>query len=181
MTNTLASPEAIDARIKQLAQEIITDFPDERPLFVALLRGAAPFASKLMFAIAETAPNFHPELDYMMVKTYGGERHASEPRIITDLAPDTEVKGRTVVIIDDVLDKGITAKFVSNHMKDRGASAIRIAVLAEKQTEKVYPITPDYCGFTFKDVWLAGMGMDDAGAGKEYDRWNKAISDVSQQ
>ena len=179
MVTLLASPADVDARIKQLAHEIIADFPDERPLFVALLRGAAPFASKLMFAIAEAAPDFHPELDYMMVQTYGGKRHASEPRIVTDLAPGTEVKGRTVIIVDDVLDKGITAKFVSDHMEARGANSIRIAVLAEKQTEKTYPITPDYCGFTFADVWLAGMGMDDAGAGKEYDRWNATISDVS--
>lgn len=178
-TTVLAPAPQVDAAITAIAQNIIADFPEEKPLFVALLRGAAPFASKLMFAIAAQAPTFHPELDYMMVKTYGGERHASQPRIVTDLAPETIITGRTIIIVDDVLDKGITAQFVSDHLVGRGASSVRLAVLAEKQTEKVYPITPDYCGFSFDDVWLAGMGMDDAGAGTEHERWNSAIIDVS--
>ncbi len=179
MTKTvLVTENQVTSRVDELASEIIKDFPSTKPLFVALLRGAAPFASRLMFAIAKVAPDFHPELDYMMVSTYGAGRHASEPHIVTDLAPDTIVAGRTVIIIDDVLDKGVTAHFVANHLKNRGAAGSKLAVLADKKTEKLHDITADYCGFTLDDVWLTGMGMDDASSGKEHNRWSRVIEAV---
>ncbi len=181
MTKTsLKSADEVADRIDELAAEIIRDFSSshQKPLFVALLRGAAPFASKLLFSIARQSPNFHPELDYMMVSTYGSGQSASEPKIVTDLAPSTTISGRTVIIVDDVLDKGITADFVTNHLKARGANSIKIAVLANKETKKLRPITADYCGFSLGDVWLVGMGMDDASSGKEYNRWQDSIDAI---
>lgn len=182
MTRTIfATEDQVTKRINELAGEIIRDHSGRNPLFVALLRGAAPFASQLMFAIAKQAPDFQPELDYMMVSTYGSERHASEPHIVTDLSPDTTTTGRTVIIIDDVLDKGITAHFVAAHLRSRGASNVQLAVLADKKTEKVHEITADYCGFTVEDVWLTGMGMDDAASGKEHCRWLGSIEAIVQE
>lgn len=178
---TYATKAQVDTRINELASDIISDLSGKSPLFVALLRGAAPFATKLMFAIAEQAPDFQPELDYMMVKTYGAGQKAGEPHIITDLAPDTTTKGRPVVIIDDVLDKGITAHFVASHLRSRGAEDIRLAVLADKRTEKTHDITANYCGFEVDDAWLVGMGMDDAGSGKEHSRWIGSIEAIAKQ
>lgn len=181
MTRTVfATKDQVDARIQELAHDITSDLSGSSPLFVALLRGAAPFATKLMLAIAEQAPDFHPELDYMMVKTYGAGQKAGEPHIITDLAPDTTTKGRPVVIIDDVLDKGITAHFVASHLRSRGADDIRLAVLADKRTERMYDIKADYVGFEVDDAWLVGMGMDDAGSGKEHSRWLGSIEAIVQ-
>jgi len=176
---TLVAADDIHARVDEIAASIARDFPDEKPLFVALLRGAMPFAAKLMFAITRVDPDFQPELDYMMVSTYGAGRSAGEPHIVTDLAPDTTVAGRTVVVVDDVLDKGITAHFVMAHMSSRGARTTKLAVLAEKKTERAYAIEADYCGFTFDDDWLVGMGMDDASAGKEHSRWQDSINKVA--
>ena len=179
MTRTVfATTEQVDARIQELASEIITDLSGKQPLFVALLRGAAPFATKLMFAITEQAPDFHPEIDYMMVRTYGSGQHAGEPEIVTDLAPDTDVASRPVIILDDVLDKGITAHFVAEHLRSRGAGDVRLAVLADKRTEKIHDIKADYCGFEVDDAWLVGMGMDDAGSGKEHSRWLGSIEAI---
>lgn len=177
---TYATETQVDTRINKLASEIIKDLSGSKPLFVALLRGAAPFATKLMFSIAGQAPDFHPELDYMMVKTYGAGQKAGEPHIITDLAPDTTTKGRPVVIVDDVLDKGITAHFVASHLRSRGADDIRLAVLADKHTKRTYNIKADYVGFEVDDAWLVGMGMDDAGSGKEHDRWLGSIEAIVQ-
>ncbi len=174
-----ATEEQVTARIDELADEIIRDFPDEKPLFVALLRGAAPFAAQLMFAIARKNLDFHPELDYMMVSTYGSERHAGEPHIVTDLSPKTTVDSRPIIILDDVLDKGITAHFVAEHMRTRGAKEVRIAVLANKRTEKIHDIPADYVGFEVDDLWLVGMGMDDADSGKEHNRWLGSIEAIS--
>lgn len=177
---TLATEAEVEVRINELATTIIKDFSGANPLFVALLRGAAPFAAKLMFSIARQAPEFHPELDYMMVSTYGSGQKAGEPHIVTDLAPGTTASGRPVIILDDVLDKGITAHFVAAHLRARGASDIKLAVLADKKTEKVHDIPADYCGFVVEDVWLVGMGMDDAGSGKEHDRWLGSIEAINQ-
>lgn len=175
-----ATEEQVTARIDELADEIIRDFRGEKPLFIALLRGAAPFAAQLMFAIARKAPDFHPEIDYMMVSTYGSGQKAGEPSIVTDVAPTTTVSGRQVIILDDVLDKGITAHFVAGHLQARGAKDVQLAVLANKRTEKVHDITPDYCGFEVDDLWLVGMGMDDADSGKEHNRWLGSIEAIEQ-
>lgn len=175
---TLATSVQIDKQIEQMARQIVADYAGQSPVFVALLRGAAPFASKLMFEIAKLDPEFHPEIDYMMVSTYGDSKTAGQPKIVTDLAPETDVSGRVVIVLDDVLDKGITANFVMTQMSQRGAASVKLAVMVEKQTTKTYPITADYCGFLLEDVWLIGMGMDNASAGKEFDRWNPNIEVV---
>ncbi|MBP9667616.1 hypothetical protein KBD87_02315 [Candidatus Saccharibacteria bacterium] len=161
-TSLLASPDDVSNAIAQMATRIIKDYRGSSPLFVALLRGAAPFTSKLMFEIARQDPEFHAELDYMMVSTYGTDRTAGEPRIVTGLAPDTIVQDRTAIILDDVLDKGITANFVMSHLKSRGARTVKLAVLCDKRTTRTQPVSADYYCFQFDDVWLAGMGMDNA-------------------
>ncbi len=178
-TRVLASSEEVSRVISDMAATIIKDHHDSSPLFVALLRGAAPFTSQLMFELSRQAPEFHAELDYMMVTTYGAGRTAGEPHIVTDLAPDTTVKGRTVIILDDVLDKGVTANFVMSHLQNRDATSVQVAVLCQKTVHRMYPIKPTYCGFTFGDEWLIGMGMDDAKTQKEGYRWLDDIRSIS--
>lgn len=174
----LADAQEVNQQISRVASEILRDKPDQSPLFVALLRGAAPFSSKLMTEIARQSPEYHPELDYMTVSTYGGGQQAGEPHIVMDLAPDKTVRGRDVVIVDDVLDKGITTDFVTKHLQARGAAVIRIAVLCDKRTQRERDVTADYVGFTFDDKWLVGMGMDDAGAANEGYRWLEEIWEI---
>lgn len=176
--NRLATAEQVDTQVKEIARKIITDYSDTSPLFVGLLRGAAPFCSKLMFELARQSPDYHPEIDYMMVSTYGGKRHASEPHIVTDLAPSTTVNGRNVIIIDDVLDKGITADFVTMHLRARGAANVTLAVLCDKMTKREHEVSARYVGFTFDDNWLVGMGMDDAELSKEGYRWLDEIWEI---
>lgn len=181
MTNhtKVASAKQVTTQIQSIATQILEDFPDRTPLFVALLRGAAPFSSRLMTEIVRHSPDYHPELDYMMVTTYGAGRHAGEPHIVTDLAPSTAVNGRDVIIIDDVLDKGITADFVTKHLQARGAATIRLAVLCDKQVTREWPVEADYKGFTFGDQWLIGMGMDNGGNVPEVYRWLDEIREVA--
>lgn len=174
----LATEEEIDTRIAAIARKVIEDFADGLPLFVVLLRGAVPFASKLMFQINALAPDLHPEVDYMMIRTYGAGRKAGTPQVVADLTPETMVAGRKVMVIDDVLDKGITAQFVREYLRGRGATEVGLAVLAEKRTIRAFPIEPDYVGFSFSDEWLVGMGMDDGQAGKEYGRWRTNIVEM---
>lgn len=167
----LASPDQIDVAVTEMAKSIVQEFGGSRPLFVALLRGAAPFASKLLFAIAKHAPDLHPELDYMTVSTYGAGRQAGSPHIAMDLAPDTEVKGRTLIILDDVLDKGVTSSFVSRYLLDKGAREVKLAVLVEKDINRSSPKHADYACFHAGEEWLVGMGMDDASVARDGYRW----------
>lgn len=167
----------IDARIDNMAAQLLADFAGSSPLFVALMRGANPFASKLMFALARHDPNFHPELDYMMVSTYGHERTAKEPVVVTDLAPTTTVKDRDVVIIDDVIDLGITSNFVKELLTGRGAASVQLAVLASKDIPS-RTSEADYIGFEAGDKWLVGMGLDDAKSGNEHYRWLDEIWEI---
>ena len=175
----LATENEVDEAIEKMARQIIKDHPTS-PLFVALLRGAAPFASKLMFEIVRQSADYHPELDYMMVSTYGNGQHAGKPHIVTDLAPTSHVKNRHVIVLDDVLDKGITADFVFEHLSALGAKTRKLAVLCDKTTLREKPIEADYKCFTFADNWLVGMGMDDADASNEGYRWLGRILEIKQ-
>ncbi len=169
----------VATRIQELAGAIIADHQGSSPLFVALLRGANPFASLLMFELARQAPDFQPELAYMMIKTYGDSQTAGKPKIITDLPPSVAVHGRTIIVVDDVLDRGITTEFVARTLQERGAHDVQLAVLAQKDVDRVTNITPDYCGFDCGDKWLVGMGMDDAGSGNEHYRWLNEIWEIA--
>lgn len=172
---SLFSSAEVDAAIATLAQNIAKETTDLKPLFVALLRGAAPFASKLMFEIAKQAPDMHPELDYMTVSTYGTGRQAGTPHIAMDLAPDTELQDRTVIVIDDVLDKGITSTFVTNYLLDKGAGTVKLAVLVEKDIKRDSPRHADFACFHAGEEWLAGMGMDDTSVARDGYRWLNEI------
>ncbi len=171
----LANASQVHDAIATMASKIIADYDNQPPLFVCLLRGAAPFAMQLMTEITHQAPDFHPELDYMTVKTYGDERSAGKPQIIMDLDPKTGLNNRPVIILDDVLDTGVTAQFVADTLAGRGASRTAIAVLVEKNIVRQDLRHADYSCFTAGPEWLAGMGMDDAATANEAYRWSDEI------
>ncbi|MFZ1258009.1 MAG: phosphoribosyltransferase family protein [Candidatus Saccharimonas sp.] len=174
----LFTKEHVDARITELAATIAADHQHMQPLFVALLRGANPFASKLMFALASQNTGFHPELDYMVISTYGHDHTARQPVMMTDLAPTTIVTGRPVIIIDDVIDQGVTSDFVAALLTERGAASVKLAVLASKNVT-TRTKHADYIGFETGDKWLVGMGLDDAHSGHEHYRWLEEIWEIT--
>lgn len=175
----LSTSTQIDEAITDLATSLIGDFSGTKPLFVALLRGSMPFTSKLMFEMTKQAPDMHPELDYMMTSTYGDGRNTNEPRIVTDLGPDTEVAGRNVIILDDVLDQGVTSALVASHLTSKGAASVRLAVLVEKDIVRQSMPHADYACFHVGPEWLVGMGLDDASSARDGYRWLDEIRIVS--
>lgn len=168
----IADTAQVQQRIDQMARQIISDYQGGQPLFVCLLRGGAPFASQLMFAITRHDPDFHPELDYLTIKTYGDERTDKPSELLSDILPSTNAQGRPVILLDDVLDKGITAAFASRYMREHhGAASVDLIVLAQKARQRTaYPSAKLY-GFEVPDDWLTGMGLDDPGIAKEANRW----------
>lgn len=175
MSDIIATPEEVNQRIEEMAELIAGNYKAAKPLFICLLRGAAPFTSKLMFALTRKAPDFHPELDYMTVKTYSNRLQSKPPELVMDLAPDTEVKGRTVIILDDVLDEGQTADFVARHLKSLGAAQVDLVALVQKRKSRSVYKEAALFGFEAPDEWIVGMGMDDPRINKEAYRWSDHI------
>lgn len=154
-----------------LATDIIKSYQGRKPLFICLLRGGAPFSTRLMFAIAAKDPYFHPELDYMTVRTYGSELKAKPPEIIMDLSPSTDLDTRSVVLLDDILDTGTTASFVSDELTKRGAPSVDICILVRKQRPQSPFAGQILAGFTTPPEWQTGMGLDDPRICNEANRW----------
>lgn len=173
----LVDARAVGERIAVLATEVIAQYGHEKPLFVCLLRGGVPFASGLMCAIVEQDPDFHPELEYMKITTYGDGREARTPEVLTGM-DEAVINGRTVVILDDVLDTGRTPAAVEAYLRSRGAADVKLIVLAQKQKERSQWQQATLYGFEVPDVWLVGMGCDDATVAPEAYRWAPFIGAV---
>ncbi len=180
MIQPIASSRQVNRRISEMATIIIQRYQAQDPLFVCSLRGGAPFASKLLFAVAAIAPEFNPELDYITVKTYGSRLSSQPPKLIMELAPDTRAKDRTVVVLDDVLDEGHSAVFICNYLQKRGAAHVDLVVLVQKKKLRpAYP-TASLFGFEAPDQWIVGMGMDDPRQTKEGYRWADHIDFIAE-
>lgn len=167
----LYTESQVATRITEMAETIIDTYVSHNPLFVCLLRGGAPFASRLMFAITKKDPHFYPELDYMTVRTYGNTLTPKEPQLIMGLSPHTQPKDRPAIILDDVLDTGETADFVAKQLRLKGATSVDLCVLVKKQKKQRLYDGAILAGFDAPADWLTGMGLDDPRIAAEANRW----------
>lgn len=173
----VADTEAVEKRVDELASQVIGRYKGTNPLFVCLLRGGAPFASKLMFSISRQDPHFYPEMDYMTIKTYGDERTNQPPELVMDLSPSTSAEGRQVILLDDVLDKGITAEFARETLMGKhGAAAVDCVVLIQKNHRREHYGDATFYGFDSPPDWLTGMGLDDVRIATEANRWASFVA-----
>jgi len=159
----------INNRIAEMAEEIL-DLHSETPLFVALLNGAIPYATHLMYELQKQRPDYNPQLDFMVVKTYGDSQEASEPRILWDLAPQTIVHDRHVKVLDDIADSGATSNAVLDHFEQvRKACKVDMDVLIEREHK---PSRATTVGFRIAETrWLVGKGLDSPKTGQGGGRW----------
>lgn len=173
----LISEAELTEHINKLAGEIIQKFAGQNPLFICLLRGGMPFAAQLMFAITRQDPHFHPELDYMTVSSYGSELAASEPRIVMDISYKSEITGRPVIVVDDMIDKGSTYTFTKKHLENKGAQQVYLAALVQRESVKSREFDADFhCFSVDSQAWLTGMGLDDPRIGREANRWAQYVA-----
>lgn len=157
----LKSDAEVRTRLKELAADISKDFqhiqPDNPLLVLCTLRGAVFFAADLVRAL--TIPC---EINFIKVKSYQGTRPVGSP--IFELGEQIDVKGREVLIIEDIVDTGQTMDTVIQNFNDKGAVSIRIATMLDKPSRR-YPhlraaIIPDYIGFSIEDYFVVGWGLD---------------------
>ncbi|WP_129045356.1 hypoxanthine phosphoribosyltransferase [Companilactobacillus metriopterae] len=151
----LVTPEQILETNKKLGAQLSKDYEGKNPLFVCILRGAAMFMMDLIKNV-----DISLEYDFMDVSSYGGENTVStgEVKIIKDL--DTSIKGRDVVIVEDIIDTGITLDSLLDLLNARQAKSIKIVSFLDKPDRRVKSIKVDYTGIQIPDEFVVGYGMD---------------------
>ena len=153
----------IAARNGELAKEIAAA-GYENPLVVSVLKGSFVFAADLIRALHDAGMT--PEVEFITLSSYrDGTVSSGEVTVLRDI--ETDVAGRDVILIDDILESGRTLAFARNLMLARGARRVGIAVLLDKPGKLAQPMTADHVGFTCPDLFVVGYGMDAAHAFRE--------------
>ena len=162
----------VDARISEMAADLVQNYDPTSTLLVSLLNGAQPFTAKLMSAIQARDPQFHPNVQSMIVSRYGPNREPGQLRLVTDLPPEyRSLAGYRVVLLDDLIDGGETLGYARDHLLDYGAEQVDCVVLVKKMKDPPVEGSTVMHGFEAPDVWLTGMGMDDSRLAQEANRW----------
>jgi len=160
--DVLFSPEQIAERNLGLAAQI-ADKPANDLLVISILKGSFIFAADLLRALH--AVGLEPEVEFITLSSYGKGTKSQGVRIIKDI--DSEVSGRDVLLIDDILESGNTLRFARDLMYERGAKNVSIAVLLDKSSRREGTLNADHVGFECPDYFVVGYGMDVAYAFRE--------------
>jgi len=144
----------IQRRIAEMAQEIRRDFPTERLHLVGVLKGSVFFLSDLARQISGDV-----SLDFIAVSSYGSEAHTSgQVKLTRDL--DSSIEGKTVIVVEDILDTGMTLQYLLRVFEQRKPRRIRVAVLLDKPERRIAKVRADYVGFTIPNEFVVGYGLD---------------------
>lgn len=151
---TLISEEQLRQKVAQIGKQVSADYQDKNLLMVSVLKGSVVFMADLMREISIPC-----EIDFMCVSSYGsGTKTSGVVKIIKDL--DIDLKDRDLLIVEDILDSGMTLSYIKEMLKQRGTKSIKICTLLDKPERRKADITPDYVGFTVPDEFVVGYGLD---------------------
>lgn len=151
------SETVVQAALERLAGEVRQELAEKKPLVLCVMTGGVIFCGQLLPKL-----DFPLDFDYLHATRYGPETQGG--KISWRMAPWTSVKGRSVLVVDDILDEGITLAAVKESLIRLGADEVRLAVFADKLNGKQKPIAADYVGLTVPDRFVFGFGMDVDGA-----------------
>jgi len=151
----MISAAEIQQRVQQLAADIRRDYVNEPQLhFVSVLKGAFMFLGDLIRAMDRPVT-----IDFMAVSSYGKNTTSSgEVRVLKDL--DTGLEGRNVIIVEDIVDTGLTLAYLQEILHARGPKSLKTACLLSKPSRRVVEVKVDYTGFTIEDRFVVGYGLD---------------------
>ena len=150
----LFSEEAIDARIRELGAQISRDYAGKELHLICVLKGSSFFTCELAKRI--TVPVY---LDFMSVSSYGSETTSSGVvKIVKDL--DSPLKGKDVIVVEDIMDTGHTLSYLMGMLKGREPASLRLCTLLDKPERRVAEVFVDYIGFTIPDKFIVGYGLD---------------------
>ena len=150
----LLTEEQIVKRVREIGNEISNDYKGKDLLVVGILKGSVMFASELIKNI--TIPT---EIDFMAVSSYGNSSETTGVvRILKDL--DHSIEGKDIIIVEDIIDSGVTLDYLLKYLKARKANSIEIVTLLTKPARRKVDINVKYCGFEVPDEFLVGYGLD---------------------
>ncbi len=152
----LFSEERIKKRVGELAADITRDYKDKDkpPVMVCVLKGAFMFFADLVREIKADV-----DVDFVMLSSYGDSQvTGGNVKLKCDMSRD--VKGRDVIIVEDIVDTGLTVKCFKELLESRGARTVKIAALINKPSRRTVSVFPDYAGFEIPDSFVVGYGMD---------------------
>ena len=150
----LISEESLQAKARELGEVLTRDYQDKYPLAIGVLKGAMPFMGDLMKRM-----DSYVEMDFMDVSSYGNATVSSgEVKIVKDL--NASVEGRDLLIIEDIIDSGLTLSYLVDLYKYRKAKSIKIVTLLDKPSGRKVDLKADYIGFEVPDAFVVGYGLD---------------------
>ena len=150
----LISEEELEAKVSELAAVLAREYENENPVFIGILKGSFVFMADIMRKI-----NIYCDIDFMAVSSYGNKsKSTGAVKINKDLSQDIE--GRSVVIIEDILDSGLTLSYLKKYLMNRNPKSIKICTLLDKPARRKADIKADYFGFDIPDAFVVGYGLD---------------------
>jgi len=150
----LISEDQITNRVREIGEQITVDYPDGTLYLICILKGACFFLADLARAIKRDA-----FIDFMAISSYGAEKTSSgEVRIIKDI--DISLEGADILIVEDIIDSGVTLTYLTNLLRQRRPRSIRIATLLDKPERRKSHVDVAYVGFKIPDEFVVGYGLD---------------------
>lgn len=154
MERILLTEAQLQERVAELGRQISEDYAGREPIFVGVLKGCFIFMADLLRSVS-----LHCTMDFMAVSSYGdGTTTTGAVKINKDLSRD--IAGRDVIIVEDILDSGVTLSYLKNYLSVRQPASIRIVTLLDKPSRRKADITADYSGFEVEDAFVVGYGLD---------------------
>lgn len=154
LSYVLLTEQQIKDKVKELGQQIAKDYAGKNLMLVGLLKGSVVFMTDLMRAI-----DIPVAIDFMSVSSYGkGVKTSGVVKIIKDL--DVEIKDYDILIVEDILDSGMTLSYITQMLHNRGPKSIRLCTLLDKPERHKVDVHIDYCGFVVPDEFIVGYGLD---------------------
>lgn len=150
----LITEEQLEKRISELGRQITDEYKDKKLLLLSILKGSVVFLSDLMREI-----DLPLEIDFMCVSSYQNSTKSSgNVRILKDLTKD--IKDYSVLIVEDILDTGMTLSYLIPELLDRNPESLRICTLLDKPSRRKVPLKADYVGFQIENHFIVGYGLD---------------------
>jgi len=154
LVGVLLNEEQIHTRVRELGEQISRDYAGKEVLIVGILKGAFVFCADLLRALSVPV-----QVDFMAVSSYGASTESSGVlRILKDL--DASVTGRHVLLVEDIVDTGLTLRYLREYLERQGPASLRICTLLDKPARRQTPVTVEYVGFQIPDEFIVGYGID---------------------
>lgn len=154
IAKVLLDAETIQAKVRELGERLSRDYAGLNPVLICILKGAVIFTADLARHLTIPA-----KLDFMAISSYGaGVRTSGVVRILKDL--DRSIEGEHVIIVEDIVDSGLTLTYLLDNLRSRHPASLRTCVLLDKPAQRQVSLEPDYVGFDIPDEFVVGYGLD---------------------